>query len=63
MKPSRADLIQIIRFALWKHFKYRPKTRSIDDHSLYAQKVVDHMELCGVEVEKREPRKLHGGGS
>ena len=61
MKLARDDLIQMITYALWRHFKFRPKSRSIDDHRPYAGKVVEHLEMCGVELRKKEPRKAHSG--
>ena len=51
----------MITYALWRHFKLRPKRRSIDEHRPYAKRVVEHLELCGVELEKREPREPHSG--
>lgn len=61
MKVSRDDLLQVITYALWRHFKFRQKRRSVEEHRPYANRVVEHLEMCGVELEKREQRKLHSG--
>ena len=42
----------MIAFALWRNRQLRPKGHDPDDYRLWAQRVVEHLELCRVRWSK-----------
>ena len=56
MSMDREELTETIAFALWKRMDLRPKKRSLDDARRWAEQVVDHLDLCGVECRKLPPK-------
>ena len=59
MQMDRKRLIETIAYAMWQRMDLRPKKRSLDDARAWADKVVDHMELCGIECHQRPPKTPH----
>ena len=59
MEPDSQHLTDTIAYALWQHYKLRPKTRDLDEMKVWAAHVVDHLELCGYEFKKKPERPLH----
>lgn len=60
MRVNRDALVEMIAYALWRRLDLRPQRRSLDDARIWAKAVVEHFELCGVVLEQRPSRPLHG---
>ena len=59
MEMDRKRLIETIAYALWKRMDLRPKKRSLADARIWAGKVVEHMDLCGIECRQRPSKPPH----
>ena len=53
------DMADMIAYALWRKWKLRPRKRDLAATRAWARHVVAHLRLCGVEWNRRPPRKLH----
>ncbi|MDA1132965.1 MAG: hypothetical protein O2905_07050 [Proteobacteria bacterium] len=56
---ARADLEEMIAYALWRRLDLRPRKRSLDDTRIWARAVADHLELCGVTWSRSPPIRPH----
>ena len=57
IEEERENLLFVIRYALSKNFKHRPRKQqhySEDDFSAWAMQVLDHMELTGLRIFKKK---------
>tara|TARA_B100001142_G_scaffold249860_1_gene249888 strand:- start:78 stop:344 length:267 start_codon:yes stop_codon:yes gene_type:complete len=57
IEEERDNLLFVIRYALSKNFKHRPRKQqhySEDDFSAWAMQVLDHMELTGLRIFKKK---------
>jgi hypothetical protein len=45
MQISKEELIEVIA---WRSLDLRPRERSLDDARLWARRVVEQLELCGI---------------
>ena len=57
IEEERENLLFVIRYALSKNFKHRPRKQqhySEDDFSAWAVQVLDHMELTGLRIFKKK---------
>jgi hypothetical protein len=59
MEITKNELIEVIAFALWRSLDLRLRRRSLDDARLWARRVVEHLELCGIEWARRPPVPPH----
>jgi hypothetical protein len=59
MQISKNELIEVVAFVLWRSLDLRPRKRSLDDARLWARRVVEHLELCGIEWARRPPAPPH----
>ena len=60
---SRGDLLFTVEMALSKAEPFWPRKRVPGDHDRLgpvARKVVEHLELCGMRVFQKPPRRGHG---
>ena len=56
-EEERENLLFVIRYALSKNFKHRPRKQQHyreDDFSAWAMQVLDHMELTGLRIFKKK---------
>ena len=59
---SRGDLLFTVEMALRKAERFWPKKRLPGDHDRLrpvAQRIVEHMDLCGMRVFQKPPRAGH----
>ena len=57
IEEERENLLFVIRYALSKNFKHRPRKQQHyreDDFSAWAMQVLDHMELTGLRIFKKK---------
>ena len=57
IEEERENLLFVIRYALSKNFKYRPRKQqhySEDDFSAWAMQVLDHKDLTGLRIFKKK---------
>ena len=61
LPTSRDDVLFDIRFALRKGFKLRPRKREYieEDFQSWANAVLEHLELSGVRLIRKKPRRDH----
>ncbi len=67
MHEGRQTLIFDIQFALSRQLKALRRAKGIEDCRIPAEAVLKHLELCGLELTRKPPRKslgtLLGGGA
>lgn len=59
-KPAeRAEIVDLIAFAL-RLIPVRKRTLDALERQAAAERIVNHMERCGIRFWKSDPRALHG---
>ena len=60
MEPEPDELVDMIAYALWRHWKLRPARRDLAAMRVLAQQVVEHLALCRIEWRQKPPGPRHG---
>ena len=59
MQLPRDELIRLIGYALWRYKKLVRRNATLDDMSILATKLVDHLDISLVEWRRKPPRDSH----